>query len=670
MKLPWKMLLSLRWKFNRLRAMGLPEIVWRFETLLHARLEQFGFGLANHVTTPSGSCGRLWKGAVPKRFDTDIYRLAAERILDGHYDIFSLRGVQLGFPPDWNRDPRTGTKAPMQPGKTLDYRSESLVGDIKYLWELNRHLELVTLAQAFSLTRNERFALGARALLESWFGQCPYPLGPNWTSSLEHAVRLVNWSYAWRLLGGEESVVFGADEGAKFRRNWLECIYRHLHFIQGHFSRYSSANNHLLGEYMGLFIGSVIWPLWPECGRWRDLAKAGFEREALKQNTPDGVNREQATWYHHEVADMMLHCGLAGRANGLEFSSTYWGRLAAMLEYVASVMDVAGHVPMFGDSDDAMMVRFSQETDFDVFRSLLATGAVLFGRGDFKVKAGRFDDKSRWLLGDSAEQAFAALSVDSARLPVRREFPEGGYWILGDHLETVHEVRMVADAGLLGYLSIAAHGHADALSFTLSLYGREILVDPGTYAYHTRKDWRDYFRGTSAHNTLRVDGEDQSVIGGNFLWLQHARVQCEKFTTGPDRDEWQASHDGYLRLTESVRHRRSIILDKHAAEIRVEDMLEGAGRHQIEIFWHFAEDCVVEHDQGVWLVRSDVAVLQFDMPGEFETRKVHGSQTPLLGWISRCFDEKQATTVLVCSGYANAGAAHKTVIRYGVFGPG
>ena len=81
----------------------------------------------------------------------------------------------------------------------------------------------------------------------------------------------------------------------------------------------------------------------------------------------------------------------------------------------------------------------------------------------------------------------------------------------------------------LGYLSIAAHGHADALSFTLSVGGNEILIDPGTFAYHTQKRWREYFRGTSAHNTLRVDGADQSVPGGNFLWTQHSQTRVLSF---------------------------------------------------------------------------------------------------------------------------------------------
>jgi hypothetical protein len=114
-------------------------------------------------------------------------------------------------------------------------------------------------AQTWHLTGEACFAEGCRTLLSSWFDQCPYPLGPNWTSSLEHGVRLLNWAVAWFLLGDRVE--------AELRRRWLEAIYRHCHFIAGHFSRHSSVNNHLLGELMGLFVATpartIGWPMWP-----------------------------------------------------------------------------------------------------------------------------------------------------------------------------------------------------------------------------------------------------------------------------------------------------------------------------------------------------------------------------------------------------------------------
>lgn len=630
------------WKLNRLRAMGPAEIAYRLRQAAQAQLEKRGLGLARPVA-PTGDCGRSWLPELPRGFDAAVYRAAADRVLDGRFDVFALKDEALGFPPDWNRDPKTGTLAPRTFGKTLNYRDERLVGDIKYLWEPNRHAELVTLAQAWHLTGEAKYLQGCHTLLESWFEQCPYPLGPNWTSSLEHGVRLVNWAVAWCLLGE-------GNLDTAFRRRWLEAIYRHCHFIAGHFSRHSSANNHLLGELMGLFVGATVWPLWPESARWRGQAARAFEAEALKQTAADGVNREQAIWYHHEVADMMLLTGLIGRANGVEFQAAYWQRLEAMLEFVAALLDAGGHVPMIGDADDAHMVRFDPRLEADVYRSLLATGAVLFGRADFKAKAGVFDDKSRWLLGDAAASRFETLPAEG-REP-RRAFPEGGYWVLGCDFESDKEIRLVADAGPLGYLSIAAHGHADALAFTLSVAGRELLIDPGTYAYHTQKLWRDYFRGTSAHNTLRVDGVDQSVIGGNFLWTRHARARCLVWAPGAETDRWEAEHDGYRRLPDPATHRREVVLDKRARRVVVTDSLACKGEHSVELFWHFAEDCEVSCEGGTIAVGKSGVRLRLACPEGMRVRLARGEASPPLGWVSRSFDVKVPCTTVVAEGVA------------------
>jgi hypothetical protein len=341
-----------------------------------------------------------------------------------------------------------------------------------------------------------------------------------------------------------------------------------------------------------------------------------------------------------------------------------------MLEFVAAVMDAGGHVPMLGDADDGLVVRFSREPDFCPFRSLLATGAVLFGRGNFKADAGRFDDKSRWLLGDQAEKSFHALPA-LAPWPRRRAFPDGGYYILGRDFGTPHEVKAVADAGPLGFLSIAAHGHADALSFTLSVCGHEVLVDPGTYAYHREKRWRDYFRGTAAHNTLRVDGSEQSVSGGSFLWTAHARARCERFESGTGRDLFEGVHDGYLRLPDPVLHHRRIEFDKRAARFEIRDTLQCAAQHEVELHWHLAEHCrAVVSGHAVEIACADMR-LRLECPRELDAPEVvSGREEPPLGWISRRLDEKSPSPTIVCRGRVACTATLRTVLAIDLPGQG
>lgn len=625
--------------------MGVRELVYRTRGLLHVKLESLRARQHFVCPAPVNSEGPHWVH-LPDRQDLDCPSIesAADQVLAGRFDIFAMHGAHLGFPPQWLRDPKTGRVSPLLFGKAMNYRSEELVGDIKYLWEPSRHLQLVTLAQSFSLTGDERYAAGARTMLDSWFDQCPYPLGVHWTSSLELAVRLVNWSVAWQLLA--TSSIFQGESGEAFRRRWLDSIYLHQRFIASHFSRHSSANNHLFGELMGLFVAAVSWPCWSESAKWRVQAQRELEAEALKQNAPDGVNREQAIWYHHEVADMMLLAGLTARAASIDFSPGYWKRLEAMLGFVASLMDFAGHVPMIGDADDAVMVRFVPRHDFNVYRSLLASGAVLFSRADFAHKAGVFDDKSRWLLGNNAGTRFRELrqqTVSSVAdvLASSQSFPEGGCFVMGDRIGLSDEIKLNVVAGPLGYLSIAAHGHADALAFTLNVAGHEMLIDPGTYTYRTSDGWRSYFKGTSAHNTVRVDGQDQSVSGGSFMWLRHARARCELFEVNPDLDRFVGSHDGYRRLGDPVTHRREIRLDKPARIVEIFDTLECQDSHEVEVHWHFAELCNVAIEPDSFLVRQGNVQLRLSLTGiDFEAECVVGQVSPPLGWVSRNFDFK------------------------------
>jgi hypothetical protein len=374
-----------------------------------------------------------------------------------------------------------------------------------------------------------------------------------------------------------------------------------------------------------------------------------LEREALLQNAPDGVNREQAVSYQQWELDLLLLPLLAADANGRAFSTAYRARVEAMLEYVASIIDVSGNVPNFGDADDGYVVRLDPREGFCRFHSLLATGALLYGRGDFKVKARALDDKSRWLFGPNADDRFAAIKTHGAQLPVRRAFPEGGYYILGQDFETPNEIRLIADAGPLGYREIAAHGHADALSFTLSVGGREFFADPGTYAYHTEAQWRHYFRGTAAHNTVRIDGMDQSEPGGNFMWLRKARATCSRWAEMPEEDVFEGWHDGYLGLADPVMHRRSILLEKATRLITLEDTLQMKGQHAVELFFHCHEECHVERtDGGVRLSRAGRAItLKLPHAPGAEVHILEASVAPIGGWVSRRFDHKErAPTIL------------------------
>ena len=650
-----------RWYLNRLRCMTIAEIPFRVAQSVKKHTEQwFAAWDAKAPAADLRRMGRPWIHA-PATIWPARYVAAADRIMAGKIDVFALR-VDLGTPPRWNTDPKTGTEAPARFGMLLDYRDTSLVGDVKYLWEVNRHGHLVTLAQAYALGGDARYARTIQEHLESWFEACPYGIGPNWSSALEPAIRLINWSAVWHLLGGARGALFAAPGGVSFRDRWLDTVYRHARFVRGHLSRHSSANNHLIGEAAGLYVAARTWPCWPAAEKWRRQAEAILEHEALLQNAPDGVNREQAVAYQQFEIDLLLAALLAAKADGASFSEQVLARLERMLEYFAAIMDAGGNVPRFGDSDDGFVARLSQEPGFCAYRSLLATGAALFGRSDFLAKAGGCDDKTKWLLGERA--ASLLRETVPAPSPPRTEFASGGYYVLGSDFGTESEIRLVADAGPLGYGNLAAHGHADALSFTLSVGGREFFVDPGTYTYRYDTPWRAYFRGTSAHNTVRVDGLDQSLQGGNFMWLRKAHAECRHWHSSAARDEFEGVHDGYKRLADPVVHRRQIALDKAARRIVIDDILEMSGAHDVELYFHCSPRCRVECTPRGYAVQQDgrTVVLQLPQTAGADVRVCRGDMDPICGWTSPRFDVLHPSPTVVWSARLAGSAVLRTII--------
>ncbi len=651
-----KIMNNLNWKIKRLSLMSPMEILFRIKDSAKSLI-------GKHMPGPNVPVVRIgapvFNHVLPddEIVSADIERdwTRAEDLLNHKFTFFSFQSVEFGRELDWNKDYKNNLTAPANSiGKLIDYRRFELVGDIKYIWELNRHQHLITLAKTYKLTGKEEYRQEVWSQVRSWLEQNPYLMGVNWASSLELAIRLISWSWVWSFLGEPDE--------PELKKRWTDSIYLHCAFIADNFSRFSSANNHLIGEAAGLFIGGIVWDFGKQSETWRKKAFDILNREVDRQNYPDGVNKEQAISYQQFVLDFFLLAGLTGEHKEYKFPQAYWDRMEVMMEFIASVMDVKGNMPSIGDADDGYAVILSDEDEFNPYRSLLATGAVVFKRGDFKQKAGRFDEKSFWLLGEKGRQEFAGLRTTEYQS--KKSFSEGGYHIITDSEGREEEIKIVFDCGPLGYLSLSAHGHADALSFTLSVDGREMLVDPGTYAYHTGKIWRDYFRGTLAHNTLRIDQQDQSVIGGNFMWLRKAGARLISHTIEEGNDILIGEHDGYLRLKDPVIHRRHLKYDRSMKFILLKDEVAAKEEHFIEQCFHFSEDCEVKVMGGNRaLIRNHGRELELRFDKKLTVKKYKGSLDPILGWVSRRFDCKEMSTTLVNSGYIKGNSILETLIE-------
>jgi len=586
-------------------------------------------------------------------------------IAAGRLRLFDLDECHLGDPIDWNRDPKTGKRAPMRFAASIDYRDFDVTGDCKFVWEPNRHHHLVVLGRAYRAGGDLRYAEAARRQLDSWLQQCPYGMGMNWRSGLELAIRLINWVWTIDLI--RESGLLDGE----FRRRLLRCAYLHLWEISRKYSRGSSANNHLIGEAAGVFIGSSYFRGFQEAPRWRTRSREILCEQILQQTFSDGGGREQALGYHLFILQFLLLAGLVARRTGEDFPAAYWSRLEKMMEFLAALSEGGSNPPMFGDCDDGYVLDLGGEAG-DA-RPWLAAGAILFGRADFKAAAGGFCEPARWLLGRSAQRCFeeiAGVPAD-ARLS-SRAFPESGYYLLQHgRRDGADAISIVFDCGDLGFQSIAAHGHADALSFTLRAFGIDVLVDPGTYDYFSYPRWRDYFRSTRAHNTVVVDGQDQSEMLGPFLWGRRARTRCCHWQPEPTGGRVTGEHDGYRRLKDPVVHRRTVELDGIRRQVRILDEILARRRHEIALYFHVAEDCrVTEVGRNRYEIDTGRGSVTMELDRRLMVRPVCGSEEPIGGWVSRGYHRKRAGTTLIGRCQSDGAMSLECRIEIGRPGPG
>lgn len=636
------------WLWNRLQCMSPAEVLHRAGFALQNKLlRPLGYGRLHAEDPDRMSFGPAW-AQLPDRqsIDCQTYLDEADAIARGSVRLFSRRRFEVGATPQWNRCPLTGVLGPSGESSRISITNQAVVGDIKYVWELNRHLHWVALAQAWALSKERRYLDALESNLRSWLQQCPFGYGPNWTSSLEYALRLLNWSLVWSLIGGEKSPLFQGPQGQLLLREWLASINLHVRAIAAHYSRYSSANNHLVGELAGVYVASQVWPIWPSVRALGVSAKLELEREVLLQSSPDGVCREQAFEYASFIFDFFFAAARVATAVGSPMSPAYQARLLLMSEFIAAVSTVTGKVPQVGDADGAEAFRLDPRPGRDCFAAMLHKGACLFERADCLPRPDARRDDVRWLgLSEPQTPDVSTRMLDSRPM----DFESGGYFLFGDRLGEANEVLGMVDAGPLGYLGIAAHGHADALQVWLALGGEPVLIDPGTYSYWADKEWRDYFRGTSAHNTVRIGGVDQSLSGGRFMWTRKAQIASRSVQRGPGgRFHLVAEHDGYLRLAGRFHHQRRVTFDPLAQSLLVDDVVRGRSPDLVELFWHLAPGwSAVLRGNQVQLSKPGQALIlrvEADVPGQLDL--LQAQTNPPLAWCSSAYNEKEPCQTL------------------------
>jgi hypothetical protein len=581
----------------------------------------------------------------------------ADRLLLGEWEVLGVTRTDLKLP-DWFADPVTGRRAPSDRyAFRINHRSQEQTGNIKQVWEISRLQHLTAAATAWFLTGDEAYALRVDEQLRSWWRENPFLSGVHWTSGIEIGIRLISLTWIRRLLAGWPGVadLFERNELAVRQIRW------HQQYLAAFRSRGSSANNHVIAEAAGQLVASCAFPWFAESGRWRRRSARLLERELERNTFPSGIGRELASDYQCFVAELGLLAAVEAEASDRPLSASTWQRLCAMTDSGAALLDERMRPPRQGDGDEGRALLLDAPVS-NRWPSLLALGEVLFGRLGWWPPTQA--DAVSTIIG-AMTAAPRAIPGRPPQRPVR--FADAGITLLRTRERHVPEIWCRCDGGPHGFLSIAAHAHADALSVEVRYGGVEILADPGTYCYHGEPEWRSYFRSTIAHNTVEVDGQNQSGDGGPFLWLRHANAREIEVLDDDQIAEWTAEHDGYLALDSPARHRRRVRLDREARTVDIADEIEG-GRHDVRLPFHFGPEVEVELGEAQAFLRWPGApapgMARLELPGRLRWSLHRGEPDPILGWHSSGLGQRTPSVTLLGQGRPAPGEPLVTRLQF------
>ncbi len=620
---------NLRWYFHRLKAMGPTEVALRVRAALRQRSVDAALQALQATERLLGEPKNFPKLPDPLACPIDIREFVvqeAQDIMQGSWTILHGHQITVGFPPVWHRDYLSGGQlVELKPARELNYRQQPNV-DARIVWELSRWVQAVRVAQAAYLGLDGPAVEYVLGLLEDWLQHNPVGRGLNWTSPMEPGLRLINFTWIDALLRG---VDLTADQAARLDVLAQEIVPAHVWWVQRHQSFGSSANNHLLGELCGLMVAQARWSAAASWSTPMSALAHKMEKELLRQFASDGGNREQALHYHlfaWELGWQGLH---AAKGAGITPSAHATTRLQGAAQFFCAM---AEHEESwdFGDSDDAHITPFYGKTS----TALAEWVAWLNGGTDsgFAYWLGSFSaspqpDLNHWNL-----------------------FPESGYAVTAPE-----DWHLRVDASALGFGSIAAHGHLDALHLSLWKNHHAIIVDPGTGSYFNEDAIREHFVSRQAHNGPHF-AEDKLYPPryGSFLWGRpHAVPKLELV-------------DGALHVSSKLgsnRIERSIQRQESGWDIT--DTISAVAA-DFAIHWQFAPGLLVETTSGGYLVVGVREAFEFAIgaDADIKTELIQPSEeNGMVGLCSPYYKRLNRSAVIRVSGHCTKQMTVRTKLR-------
>jgi uncharacterized heparinase superfamily protein len=364
-------------------------------------------------------------------------------------------------------------------------------------------------------------------------------------------------------------------------------------------SLYSSLGNHTIAECVGLIFAGALFRNTRAGKHWLEKGFSILKEELGHQILADGGPAEQSLNYHRFVLDL------------------YW-----------------------------LSVDFLEKNNLydcsDIKPRLM--------RGEDFLSAFQYDNGNMLPIGDSDDSRAVAPGISPRRSKTNRTkrginvFKHSGYTVIN----TENGVTFTFDHSPLGLPPLYNHGHADALSITLTKENQQILVDPGTYRYNGVPEWRRYFRGTRAHNTVTIDGLDQAVQETGFIWSKPYKVDLIRSFELNEGLLVEATHNGYSRLKKPIWHKRSVFFFNKTSFL-IKDTFRGEGMHDFELNYHLHPDAILRRNYDWWFIKNQGTMVAIRLLDKQVFHFFTGNEDPLLGWYSPCYGIRRKAGVLSCT---------------------
>jgi len=517
----------------------------------------------------------------------DISQQEQNNILHGVHLCFGKEWIWKSSRDIWNISLENGNTWSRSHYAAIDYRLGNSVGDVRLVWEPSRLQQLVDLSLLIDSV-GERQAKDLSEIMVSqfdhWVKENPFLSGVHYISSMECALRILSVCVAF------DNIRRFAEFSIDAREMLLKFVWSNASYISNRISLYSSAGNHTIAECSGLLFAAVLFPEFPESSQWKAKGEKILFSEFDRQISSDGGGIEQAPWYQAFVLDLF---GLVTRLYDkydLPIPQHLVVKYQSSLNFLNTLASSYNDIPSIGDADSGYALsRF--------------------------LKISWLDDFDRYGL---------------------TTFDDSGYTVYRNS-DTCS--KLIFDHGNLGMLPSCGHGHSDALSIILNIEDSEILIDPGTYTYTGDSNFRRYFRSSSAHNTVTIDGLDQARQVGPFLWTNSYDAELLHREILDNGDILLlASHTGYVEI--SLSHKRGMLIQKNG-NILVLDSIDGSGIHRLDLNWNLGLEVSKQNNNEFYLC-SDVFLR---VKGGDVTLHC-GDISPIFGWQSDVYGVKKKSETI------------------------